>query len=210
MRDVLLPPGVNRGVCVDDNGDATMATADPGENPSIHDRLPSAAAASRPSTSPSVGAWAGASSHVAGYRGSKRSHSQVDNCNCDDIEVPLAKRINRLNIEQLRASPGPGHGGHFGGSQPHDPRLEQFAAGGHSASAGPAPTFQESYPYSASSPYYETNHLLYHLHMERAQRMQQQQQEAQRSLSQSPAASPAPPPTQHHPPPPPNGHATMR
>ena len=33
-------------------------------------------------------------------RGEKRSHSQVDNCDCDDIEVPLAKRINRLNIEQ--------------------------------------------------------------------------------------------------------------
>lgn len=32
-------------------------------------------------------------------RGSKRSHSQVENCDCD-IEVPLAKRINGLNIEQ--------------------------------------------------------------------------------------------------------------
>ena len=36
-----------------------------------------------------------------------------------------------------------------------------------------APNFQESYPYPASSRYYEPNHLLFHLHMERVQRQQQ-------------------------------------
>ena len=36
-----------------------------------------------------------------------------------------------------------------------------------------APNFQESYPYPASSQYYERNHLLFHLHMERVQRQQQ-------------------------------------
>ena len=67
-----------------------------------------------------------------------------------------------------------------------------------------ATNFQESYPYPASSQYYEPNHLLFHLHMERAQRQQQfegalgpgvgrQQQQGQssRSLSPEDPASPA-------------------
>jgi hypothetical protein len=36
----------------------------------------------------------------------------------------------------------------------------------------PEDNFQSSYPYSQSSPYYEINLLLHHLHIERAERSQ--------------------------------------
>ena len=59
-----------------------------------------------------------------------------------------------------------------------------------------APNFQESYPYPASSRYYEPNHLLFHLHMERVQRQQQFEdgrgggQPASRSLSPEDPSTP--------------------
>ncbi len=91
-------------------------------------------------------------------RGVKRPRDEISNCDCDNVYIPLSKRINGLNIERDQDSRG-------GGQQQ---QQQQGLA-----------SFQESYPYSANSPYYASNHLLYHLHMERSQRHQQQQQERQ-------------------------------
>jgi len=62
----------------------------------------------------------------------------------DDVDVPLSKKINRLNIEY---------------SQQNDDQVPQ--------------NFQEKYPYNSNTAYYKPNELLYNLHEERTQRNQQ-------------------------------------
>ena len=94
-------------------------------------------------------------------RGVKRPREQLAQCDCDDVDIPLSKRINGLNIEQNSGSNSSGH-----------PARQRT----------PTPsTFQESYPYDASAPYYSANHLLYHLYLERVQRQQRQQFDTQQT-----------------------------
>ena len=57
-----------------------------------------------------------------------------------DVDVPLSKKINRLNID-------------YSASNSND--------------LPPQSTFKEKYPYEADSSYYQTNELLYTLHEER-------------------------------------------
>lgn len=119
-------------------------------------------------------------------RGLKRGHSEIANCDCDD--VPLSKRINRLNIDQpsrhLHAShqtrPGTSNCqngmnpcGFSGNSHPGPPQPNngptQFEDS-NSSFSDQQKSFEESYPYSANSEYFSSNHLLYHLHNERVHR----------------------------------------
>ena len=57
-----------------------------------------------------------------------------------DVDVPLSKKINRLNID-------------YSASNSND--------------LPPQSTFQEKYPYESDSNYYQTNEMLYTLHEER-------------------------------------------
>ena len=57
-----------------------------------------------------------------------------------DVDVPLSKKINRLNID-------------YSASNSND--------------LPPQSTFKEKYPYESDSSYYQTNELLYTLHEER-------------------------------------------
>ncbi len=95
-------------------------------------------------------------------RGVKRTREEISNCDCDNVYIPLSKKINGLNIER---------GDQAGGGSVREGSPSSSTSSSNLAS------FQESYPYDASSTYYESNHLLYHLHMERSQRQQQQQQQ---------------------------------
>jgi hypothetical protein len=85
----------------------------------------------------------------------------------EDVDVPLSKRINRLNIEYSAASPGsmtsvPGQDQHHHQHQHQHQQLQQHQQ--------PKEVFRENYPYEANSPYYRSNELLYNLHTERSQR----------------------------------------
>lgn len=74
--------------------------------------------------------------------------------NDDDVDVPLSKRINRLNIEQQTA--------HVGSSAVID-----------NTNGGPdkeGEEFRENYPYDPNSQYYNSNQLLYSLYLQRSQR----------------------------------------
>ena len=77
--------------------------------------------------------------------GEKLLPSDQSDQNDDDVDVPLSKRINRLNIEYSTAK---------------NPDSEKEA-------------FKDKYPYDATSTYYRNNELLYNLHEERTQRSQQ-------------------------------------
>ena len=59
---------------------------------------------------------------------------------CIDVDVPLSKKINRLNID-------------YSASNSND--------------LPPQSTFKEKYPYESDSNYYQTNEMLYTLHEER-------------------------------------------
>ena len=77
-------------------------------------------------------------------RGVKRPRSGQEMATCDCDEMPLSKRINNLNLRQQQ--------------MPENGLTEQQ----HS--------FEDNYTFGADSHYYSSNHLLYHLHMERMQR----------------------------------------
>lgn len=62
----------------------------------------------------------------------------------DDVDLPLSKRINRLNIDYSKSN------------------EESNVC-----------DFKDKYPYEPSSTYYRTNELLYNLHEEKSQRKQQ-------------------------------------
>ena len=72
----------------------------------------------------------------------KSKSSDLDD---EDVDVPLSKKINRLNIEYSTKD----------GSQQSQE------------------TFEKNYPYEPSSTYYQDNKLLNSLHEERIQRAQQ-------------------------------------
>ncbi len=84
-------------------------------------------------------------------RGLKRAREELTHCDCDDVYIPLSKKINGLNIQMQQVQ-----------------QQQQIQP--------PRPSFSESYPYPMQSTYYESNHLLYHLHLERMERMQRHQQ----------------------------------
>ncbi len=131
-------------------------------------------------------------------RGVKRPRDQLSNCDCDNVYIPLSKKIHGLNIERQQegdaaaaAAAAAGNGSGGGGNAPE--QQQQFVsfqvrkkdhycerASNIISTTRPTPTsFQENYPYEASSPYYVSNHLLYHLHMEKMQRVEQQQRQQQ-------------------------------
>ena len=75
---------------------------------------------------------------------SQSSENSDQNNEEDDVDVPLSKRINRLNIEYS--------------SDQSSSNLENFS---------------DKYPYEPGSAYYRPNELLHSLHEERRQRNQQ-------------------------------------
>lgn len=79
----------------------------------------------------------------SGKRENQNSDNSDPNNEDDDVDVPLSKRINRLNIEYTKQG---------------DDDKE---------------TFQDKYPYDQASTYYQSNELLYNLHEQRSQRSQQ-------------------------------------
>ena len=94
--------------------------------------------------------WTNDARHHA--RGTKRTRnsqeekkSKSSDLDDEDVDVPLSKKINRLNIEYSTKD----------GSQQSQE------------------TFEKNYPYEPSSTYYQDNKLLNSLHEERIQRAQQ-------------------------------------
>lgn len=73
-------------------------------------------------------------------------NDKVQHIQNDDIDVPLSKRINRLNIDYSSSNSNEQH---------------------------PKESFNEKYPYEADSMYYKSNEMLYSLHEERTLRNQQ-------------------------------------
>ena len=95
--------------------------------------------------------WTNDESHHA--RGTKRTRSSQEqkrskssDLEDEDVDVPLSKKINRLNIEYSSKD---------GSSQ----QAQE--------------TFENNYPYEPSSTYYQDNKLLNSLHEARIQRAQQ-------------------------------------
>ena len=77
-------------------------------------------------------------------RSQSSENSDQNNDDDDDVDVPLSKKINRLNIEY------------------------------HSnQSSNAEENFSDKYPYHPGSAYYRPNELLHSLHEERRQRNQQ-------------------------------------
>ena len=131
-------------------------------------------------------------------RGVKRPRDQLSNCDCDNVYIPLSKKIHGLNIERQQegdataaaSAAAAGNGGAGGGGNAPEQQQQQFVSfqvrkkhhycerASNNTRTHLTPTsFQENYPYEASSPYYVSNHLLYHLHMEKMQRVEQQQRQ---------------------------------
>jgi len=106
----------------------------------------------------------------------KRPRDDVPNCGCEDR--PLMKRINRLNIEHNH-QPQHQHSNPFlhGGQSPAtaSTSASNVDLNNDDTSSTNSGGFEENYPFEPDSSYYSQNHLLYHLHMERQQRMIQQQ-----------------------------------
>ena len=89
------------------------------------------------------------SDHVRGTKRTRSNHEQKRSPSSDqddeDVDVPLSKKINRLNIEYSTKE----------GSKPSQE------------------TFENKYPYEPDSTYFQDNKLLNSLHEERVQRAQQ-------------------------------------
>ncbi len=138
-------------------------------------------------------------------RGVKRPRDQLSNCDCDNVYIPLSKKIHGLNIERPQegdaaataAAAAAGNGAGGGGNAPE--QQQQFVsfqvrkkqhyckrASNNTTTHLTSTSFQENYPYEASSPYYVSNHLLYHLHMEKMQRVEQQQRQQQQQQQHRP------------------------
>ena len=73
----------------------------------------------------------------------------------DDVEVPLSKRINRLNIEKEFPD------GSSSQPQPQPQHLPQEES---------QVNFAKAYPYSPQSPYFKSNEMLRDLHFQRENR----------------------------------------
>jgi len=85
-------------------------------------------------------------------RGRKRQHEDMectDSCDCDEFGLPLAKKINQMNIE-FESRPNI--------SQNSYSRSQQ------------SDEFLAKYPFPKESPYYNSNLLLAKLYAERVQR----------------------------------------
>ena len=76
----------------------------------------------------------------------------LDSCDCDEFGLPLAKRINKMNIEHTKQESKP--------SAPVNGHSNQAAVG----------EFSSKYPFPSDSPYYKNNELLSKLYSERVTR----------------------------------------
>jgi len=85
-------------------------------------------------------------------RGRKRQHEDMectDSCDCDEFGLPLAKKINQMNIEYESR-----------------PNINQNSYSRTELSD----EFLAKYPFPKESPYYNSNMLLAKLYAERVQR----------------------------------------
>ena len=95
-------------------------------------------------------------------RGVKRNHADTectDSCDCEEFGMPLAKKINQMNIEYDRLQMG----------------QDSRASSSPSTSSDKSPSdtdaeFVAKYPFSQESHYYNSNLLLSRLYLERIQR----------------------------------------
>lgn len=88
-----------------------------------------------------------------GSRGRKRQHGDMectDSCDCEEFGLPLAKKINQMNIEYENRANLTQNNQHQGVKL-----TDEFLA---------------KYPFSKESPYYSSNMMLAKLYAERVQR----------------------------------------
>jgi len=88
-----------------------------------------------------------------GSRGRKRQHGDMectDSCDCEEFGLPLAKKINQMNIEYEKRTTLP-QNNQQGGQK----MTEEFLV---------------KYPFPKESPYYSSNMMLAKLYAERVQR----------------------------------------
>jgi len=151
---------------------------------------PSDEAGERPASSLSSSSSSSRASSVnssdPGDRGRKRMHADMemectDSCDCEEFGQPLAKRINRMNIEH----PISGKMNNSDNKRPlisinsenKRPRLSIEASSMYQPSAMPGSgsgpgsrQFCQNYPFPEDSPYFNNNLLLSKLYSERVSR----------------------------------------
>ena len=93
------------------------------------------------------------------------SISFPDSCDCEEFGMPLAKKINQMNIEYDRQRQRQATGG--SGSSSVSPQNEQSP---EEVPVANTPEFLAKYPFSKESPYYNSNLLLSSLYQERVER----------------------------------------
>merc|ERR550525_913518 len=101
-------------------------------------------------------------------RGTKRTHADTectDSCDCEEFGMPLAKKINQMNIEFDRQRQRQGTGS--SGSSSVSPQNEKSP---DEVPVANCPEFLAKYPFSKESPYYNSNLLLSSLYQERIER----------------------------------------
>ena len=74
-------------------------------------------------------------------------YNLLDSCDCEEFGLPLAKKINRMNIEQSNG------------------KKKETDGGGNNEDQ-----FNAKYPFPENSPYFQTNQLLSQLYLERINR----------------------------------------
>lgn len=89
----------------------------------------------------------------------------LDSCDCEEFGMPLAKKINQMNIEYDRQRQRQGTGG--SGSSSVSPLNEKSP---DEVPVANCPEFLAKYPFSKESPYYHSNLLLSSLYQERIER----------------------------------------
>ena len=89
----------------------------------------------------------------------------LDSCDCEEFGMPLAKKINQMNIEFDRQRQRQGTGS--SGSSSVSPQNEKSP---DEVPVANCPEFLAKYPFSKESPYYNSNLLLSSLYQERIER----------------------------------------
>ena len=98
-------------------------------------------------------------------RGVKRNHADTectDSCDCEEFGMPLAKKINQMNIEYDRLKMAQDN--NRASVSPSDDKSPSVVH------PEPDPDFVAKYPFSQESHYYSSNLLLSRLYLERIQR----------------------------------------